>query len=72
MEPWFRGRGAAGRDCGAQLAGEDFLTGLDRQCGDAAGQQLTPVAGLSSTTAAGLARRVTGEQWKAVEPGPRW
>jgi hypothetical protein len=53
----------------AQLAGEDFLTGLDRQCGDAAGQQLTPVAGLSSTTAAGLARRVTGGQWKAVETG---
>jgi hypothetical protein len=26
----------------AQLAGEDFLTGLDRQRADAAGQQLTP------------------------------
>jgi hypothetical protein len=34
-----------------------------------AGQQLTPVPGLSSTTAAGLARRITGEQWKAVEHG---
>jgi hypothetical protein len=47
----------------AQLAGEDFLAGLDRQRADVAGQQITPVPGLSSTTAAGLARRVTGEQW---------
>ena len=53
----------------AQLAGEDFLAGLDRQCADAAGQQLTPVPGLPSTTAAGLARRITGEQWQAVERG---
>ena len=37
----------------AQLAGEDFLTGLDRQRADAAGQQITPVPGLASTTAAG-------------------
>jgi hypothetical protein len=49
--------------------GEDFLTGLDRQCADAAGQQLTPVPGLASTTAAGLARRVTAAQWQAVEAG---
>jgi hypothetical protein len=53
----------------AQLAGEDFLTGLDRQRADAAGQQLTPVPGLSSTTAAGLARRITPGQWRAVEGG---
>jgi hypothetical protein len=53
----------------AQLAGEDFLTGLDRQRADAAGQQITPVPGLSSTTAAGLARRVTAAQWQAVEAG---
>jgi Transposase DDE domain group 1 len=53
----------------AQLAGEDFLTGLDRQRADVAGQQLTPVPGLASTTAAGLARRVTPAQWRAVEPG---
>jgi len=52
-----------------QLAGEDFLAGLDRQRADAAGQQLTPVPGLSSTTAAGLARRVTAGQWLAVEAG---
>jgi hypothetical protein len=53
----------------AQLAGEDFLAGLDRQRADAAGQQLTPVPGLSSTTAAGVARRITGGQWLAVEAG---
>jgi hypothetical protein len=53
----------------AQLAGEDFLAGPDRQRADAAGQQITPVPGLSSTTAAGLARRMTAGQWKAVERG---
>jgi hypothetical protein len=53
----------------AQLAGEDFLTGLDRQRADAAGQQIAPVPGLSSTTAAGLARRITPAQWQAVETG---
>src|SRR2546429_8348878 len=53
----------------AQLAGEDSLTGLDRQRADAAGQQITPVPGLASTTAAGLARRVTPGQWQAVESG---
>ena len=53
----------------AQLAGEDFLAGLDRQRADQAGQQLTPVPGLSSTTAAGLARRVSAAQWQAVERG---
>jgi hypothetical protein len=54
---------------GAQLAGEDFLVGLDRQRDDVAGQVLAPVPGLSSTTAAGLARRVTDGQWRAVETG---
>ena len=53
----------------AQLAGEDFLAGLDRVRADAAGQQLTPVPGLSSTTAAGLARRITPGQWEAIETG---
>ena len=53
----------------AQLAGEDFLTGLDRQRADAAGQLLTPVPGLAATTAAGLARRITPAQWQAVESG---
>ena len=53
----------------AQLAGEDFLVGLDRQRADVAGQVLAPVPGLSSTTAAGLARRFTDGQWRAVETG---
>jgi Transposase DDE domain group 1 len=53
----------------AQLAGEDFLVGLDRQRADVAGQQLAPVPGLSSTTAAGLGRRITAGQWAAVEHG---
>ena len=53
----------------AQLAGEDFLVGLDRQRVDVAGQEISPVAGLSSTTAGGLARRFTDPQWRAVEAG---
>jgi Transposase DDE domain group 1 len=53
----------------AQLAGEDFLVGLDRQRADVAGGVLAPVSGLSSTTAAGLARRFTDGQWRAVETG---
>jgi len=51
----------------AQLAGEEFLVGLDRYRADAAGQVLAAVPGLSSTTAAGLARRFTDGQWRAVE-----
>jgi hypothetical protein len=43
----------------AQLAGENFLVGLNCRRADVAGQVLAPVAGLSSTTAAGLARRLT-------------
>jgi hypothetical protein len=53
----------------AQLAGEDFLVGLDRQRADAAGQAIAPVPGLGSTTASGLARRLSDEQWRAVETG---
>lgn len=53
----------------AQLAGEDFLVGLDRHRGDLAGQALTPVPGLAATTAAGLARRITAQQWRVVETG---
>lgn len=53
----------------AQCAGEDFLVGLDRQRADVAGQVIAPVPGLSSTTAAGLARRFTDPQWSAVEIG---
>ena len=53
----------------AQLAGEDFLVGLDRQRADEAGQVLAVVPGLASTTAAGLARKFTDGQWQAVETG---
>ena len=53
----------------AQLCGEDFLVGLDRHRADTAGQALTPVPGLASTTAAGLARRLSQSQWAAVETG---
>src|SRR6185436_2355786 len=53
----------------AQLAGEDFLVGLDRFRADAAGQVLAAVPGLASTTAAGLARRFSHGQWRAVETG---
>lgn len=53
----------------AQLAGEDFLVGLDRQRADVAAQVLAPVAGLCSTTAAGLARRFSDGQWHGVETG---
>jgi len=69
-----RGRGFTGGQllvglAAAQLAGEDFLVGLDRRRADLAGQVLAPVAGLSSTTAAGLARRFSDAQWHAVETG---
>src|SRR4051812_9436347 len=53
----------------AQLCGQDFLVGLDRHRADTAGQELTPVPGLASTTAAGLARRFTEGQWVGVETG---
>jgi hypothetical protein len=69
-----RGRGFTGGQllvglAAAQLAGEDFLVGLDRQRADLAGQVLAPVVGLSSTTAAGLARRFIDAQWHGVETG---
>ena len=53
----------------AQLAGEDFWVGLDRQRADTAGQQLAPVPDLAATTAAGLARKLRPAQWAAVETG---
>jgi hypothetical protein len=37
----------------AQVAGEDHVVGLDRQCADAAAQALMPVPGLCSTTEGG-------------------
>ena len=45
----------------AQLAGEDFMVGLDRRRADAAGQVLEPVPTPASTTWAGNARRFTSE-----------
>src|SRR5216684_2997656 len=53
----------------AQLAGEDFLAGLDRLRADAAGQQLAPVPGLATSTATGLARRFTARHWRGAETG---
>ena len=53
----------------AQLAGEDFLVGLDRVRADQAGQQVTPVPGLATSTAAGIARRFTGKHWRGTEAG---
>ena len=53
----------------AQVAGKDFLAGPDRVRAGPAGQQLTPVPGLSSATAAGLGRRITPGQWEAIETG---
>lgn len=45
----------------AQLAGEDFMAGLDRRRQDAAGQVLEPVPTPASTTWAGNAKRFTRE-----------
>ena len=53
----------------AQLAGEDFLVGLDRVRADQAGQQVTPVPGLAASTATGIARRLTGRHWRGTEAG---
>ena len=43
----------------AQLAGEDFMVGLDRRRADTAGQVLEPVPTPASTTWAGIAKRFT-------------
>ena len=51
----------------AQLAGEDFLVGLDRVRADQAGQLVTPVPGLAASTATGIARRFTEKQWPGAE-----
>jgi hypothetical protein len=56
----------------AQLAGEDILVRLDRQRADAAGQRITPVPGLASTTAAGLGRRLTPFSGRRWSPAWRW
>jgi hypothetical protein len=53
----------------AQLAGEDFLVGLDRVRADEAGQLVTPVPGLAASTATGIARRFTDKHWRGAEAG---
>lgn len=53
----------------AQLAGEDFLVGLDRVRADPAGQLVMPVPGLAASTAAGIVRRFTAEHWLGAEAG---
>lgn len=67
-----RGLGPGGLLVGiaaAQLTGQDFLVGLDRHRADAAGQALTPVPDLATTTATGLARRMDAGRWLQVETG---
>lgn len=51
----------------AQLAGEDYLVGLDRRRADTAGGLLAPVPTAPSTTAATLAKRFDTSAWHAVE-----
>ena len=65
----FGGRGAADRDRGGAAGRGGLPDRPGRQRSDTAGQQVTPVPGLASTTAAGLARRITPAQWQAIEQG---
>ena len=51
----------------AQLAGEEYLVGLDRRRADVAGGVLAPVPTAPSTTAATLAKRFDSTKWRAVE-----
>ena len=53
----------------AQLCGHDYLVGLDRVRADPAAGALSAVPIPASTTAASLARRLSVEQWLAVEDG---
>lgn len=53
----------------AQLCGHDYLVGLDRVRADTAAGALSAVPIPASTTAASLARRLSVEQWLAVEDG---
>ena len=69
-----RNRGASGGQfllalAQAQICGQDHLVGLDRCRADPAAAVLSGVPVPASTTALGLARRFTGEQWLAVEDG---
>lgn len=51
----------------AQMAGEDYLVGLDRRRADAAGTVLSPTMMPASTTAATLAKRFDTARWHGVE-----
>jgi len=53
----------------AQLAGADFLVGMDRRRSDMAGQLLEPVPTPASTTTAQLAKRFTATQLAGIENG---
>jgi Transposase DDE domain group 1 len=53
----------------AHLAGGDHLVSLDRLRADSAGQQLVSIPTPASTTAAGLARRLSPEQVAGIEAG---
>lgn len=69
-----RSRGLSGGElvvamASAQLAGEDFMVGLDRRRADTAGQQLEPVPTPASTTAAGIAKRFGEDQLRGIEKG---
>ena len=69
-----RNRGLSGGElvvsmASAQLAGEDFLVGLDRRRADTAGQELEPVPTPASTTAAGIAKRFGEDQLQGIEKG---
>jgi hypothetical protein len=51
----------------AQLTGQDHLVSLDRRRADVAGQQPEPVPTPASTTAAGVAKRFTGQHLRGIE-----
>lgn len=51
----------------AQMAGEEYLVGLDRRRADTAGALLSPVPSAPSTTAATLAKRFNTSGWHSVE-----
>lgn len=69
-----RARGASGGQllvsmASAQLAGQDFLVGLDRRRADTAGQALEPAPTVASTTAYGIAKRFTADHLAGIETG---
>ena len=53
----------------AQLAGADFLVGMDRRRADTAGQLLEPVPTPASTTTSQLAKRFTPPHFAGIENG---